>query len=110
MACVGLAQNFAALRALTTEGIQQGHMKLHAKNIVIAAGCPSSAITTVTDKMVDTGRISFASAKDLIETSAKKGMEVIKNGEKNFGEITASLECSPSVLVTFWRTEINNKI
>ncbi|CAG8502827.1 4459_t:CDS:2 [Paraglomus brasilianum] len=110
MACVGLAQNFAALRALTTEGIQQGHMKLHAKNIVIAAGCPSSAITTVTDRMVDTGRISFAAAKDLIGTTAKKGMEVIKNGEKNFGEITASLECSPSVLVTLWRTEINNKV
>ncbi len=41
MVTVGLAQNFGALRALATEGIQKGHMTLHAKNIAIAAGVPS---------------------------------------------------------------------
>lgn len=38
MGAVGLAQNLAALRALATEGIQKGHMKLHARNIAITAG------------------------------------------------------------------------
>jgi hydroxymethylglutaryl-CoA reductase len=38
MAAVGLAQNFAALRALSTEGIQRGHMSLHARNVAISAG------------------------------------------------------------------------
>src|SRR3989344_3582020 len=38
IASVGLAQNFAAMKALATEGIQRGHMKLHAKNIAITAG------------------------------------------------------------------------
>ena len=40
MVSVGLAQNFAALRALGVEGIQKGHMDLHARNIAIRAGVP----------------------------------------------------------------------
>jgi hydroxymethylglutaryl-CoA reductase len=44
MASVGLAQNFAALRALVTEGIQRGHMELHAKNFTLQAGVPSEKI------------------------------------------------------------------
>jgi hydroxymethylglutaryl-CoA reductase len=95
MACVGLAQNFAALRALTTEGIQRGHMKLHAKNIVMAAGCPSHAITTVTDKMVDTGQISLAAAKNFIDATVKKGIDLIKNGDSDVGSVTSPLECAP---------------
>ena len=41
MLSVGLAQNLAALRALSIEGIQRGHMNLHAKNIAIRAGVPT---------------------------------------------------------------------
>lgn len=44
MACVGLAQNFAALKALVSEGIQKGHMELHANNIAIQAGVPTNLI------------------------------------------------------------------
>ena len=40
MVCVGLASNFAALRALTVEGIQKGHMNLHARNLAIASQIP----------------------------------------------------------------------
>ncbi|KAJ3153931.1 hypothetical protein HDU89_008797 [Geranomyces variabilis] len=55
---VGLAQNFAALRALCTEGIQRGHMSLHARNIAIAAGAPSHAIAECVTFMVETGRFN----------------------------------------------------
>ncbi|KAI9141159.1 hypothetical protein BKA69DRAFT_1076460 [Paraphysoderma sedebokerense] len=66
MCCVGLAQNFAALRALATEGIQRGHMHLHARNIAIAAGSPTHAIPEVTAWMIEKGRISFDAAKEYI--------------------------------------------
>ncbi|KAL6600006.1 hypothetical protein LY90DRAFT_524166 [Neocallimastix californiae] len=65
-ACVGLAQNFAAVRALTTEGIQRGHMSLHARNIAIAAGAPSHAIAEVTDYMVACNRINLNAAKEYL--------------------------------------------
>ncbi|MEM3437214.1 MAG: hydroxymethylglutaryl-CoA reductase, degradative, partial [Nitrososphaerales archaeon] len=51
MASVGLAQNFAALRALVTEGIQRGHMKLHARNIAIMAGAKGDLIDKIALKM-----------------------------------------------------------
>lgn len=51
-AAVGLAQNMAALRALSTEGIQRGHMALHARNIAIAAGAKGADIDRVARAMV----------------------------------------------------------
>ncbi|KNE65124.1 hydroxymethylglutaryl-CoA reductase, degradative [Allomyces macrogynus ATCC 38327] len=66
MCCVGLAQNFAALRALSTEGIQRGHMHLHARNIAIAAGAPTHAIAEVTQWMIEKGRINVDAAKEYI--------------------------------------------
>ncbi|KAI9219245.1 hypothetical protein BC828DRAFT_386598 [Blastocladiella britannica] len=66
LCCVGLAQNFAALRALATEGIQRGHMHLHARNIAIAAGAPSQAIAEVTQWMIDNARISVDAASEYI--------------------------------------------
>lgn len=67
MAAVGLAQNFAALRALSTEGIQKGHMKLHAQNVAIAAGAPESIIDRVVDTMVKEGKVRADRARELIE-------------------------------------------
>ncbi|KAJ3323511.1 hypothetical protein HDV06_001788 [Boothiomyces sp. JEL0866] len=58
MVCIGLAQNFAALRALATEGIQRGHMSLHARNIAIAAGAPPHAISECVTFMIETNRIN----------------------------------------------------
>ena len=49
---VGLAQNMAALRALATEGIQRGHMSLHARQVAIAAGATGDAIDHVAERMV----------------------------------------------------------
>jgi len=79
MVCIGLAQNFAALRALTTEGIQRGHMSLHAKNVAIAAGCPTNAVTCVAQKMIEKGKITLSSAKDFIEIHLNEQVNISKN-------------------------------
>lgn len=67
MASVGLAQNFAALRALSTEGIQRGHMELHARNIAISAGASLRIADKIAEIMVKEQNISFQKAKELIE-------------------------------------------
>jgi hydroxymethylglutaryl-CoA reductase len=67
MGAVGLAQNFAALRALATEGIQQGHMTLHARSVVSAAGAPPELFDTVVERVVESGEIKVWKAKELIE-------------------------------------------
>ncbi|MBY0353591.1 hydroxymethylglutaryl-CoA reductase, degradative [Candidatus Babeliales bacterium] len=63
---VGLAQNFAALRALVTEGIQYGHMRLHSQNIAITAGATGAAIEAVASCMVLEKNISVARARALL--------------------------------------------
>lgn len=68
IAAVGLAQNFAALRALSTEGIQRGHMKLHAKNIAIAAGATGDKIDRVVELMVKEGAIRIDRAKEILQS------------------------------------------
>jgi hydroxymethylglutaryl-CoA reductase len=67
MASVGLAQNFSAIRALATEGIQKGHMKLHAKNIAFAAGAKPEQIDKIVQKMVQENNISLNRAKELLD-------------------------------------------
>ncbi len=64
---VGLAQNLAALRALATEGIQRGHMELHARNVAIAAGAPGDLIDKVVAKMVDERGIRLDKAQDILK-------------------------------------------
>lgn len=57
VASVGLAQNLAALRALAAEGIQQGHMRLHARNLVLAAGVPPERADEVEQKLREEGGV-----------------------------------------------------
>jgi hydroxymethylglutaryl-CoA reductase len=71
MAAVGLAQNFAALRALASEGIQRGHMKLHARNMAISAGATGSIVDLVAGKMVEERKVRFDRAKELVEQYSK---------------------------------------
>lgn len=71
MGAVGLAQNFAALRALATEGIQRGHMKLHARNLAVMAGATGELIDKVASIMIKEGRIRFHRAKELVEELTK---------------------------------------
>jgi len=63
---VGLAQNFAALRALVTEGIQRGHMGLHSRNIAIGAGAPPNLVAEVSAYMISRGSISNETAADYL--------------------------------------------
>jgi hydroxymethylglutaryl-CoA reductase len=67
MASVGLAQNFAALKALATEGIQRGHMKLHAKNIAKMAGARDDETDKISEKMIKEGNINFQRAIELLK-------------------------------------------
>jgi hydroxymethylglutaryl-CoA reductase len=66
LAAVGLAQNLGALRALATEGIQRGHMTLHAKNMAIAAGAVGSEIDSVSKEMIHEKDISLDRASSLL--------------------------------------------
>ena len=70
-ASLGLAQNFAALSALATEGIQKGHMKLHARNIAILAGASIEEAEKVAKKMVEMKSINVATAKKILEEMRK---------------------------------------
>ena len=66
IAAVGLAQNLAAMKALATEGIQRGHMSLHARQIAIAAGASGELITRVVQTMIEEGNIRLERAKALV--------------------------------------------
>jgi hydroxymethylglutaryl-CoA reductase len=74
IACVGLAQNFAALRALATEGIQRGHMGLHARNVAVSAGAPPELVDRIAEQMVREKKVRADRAKELLEefTRAQK--------------------------------------
>jgi hydroxymethylglutaryl-CoA reductase len=80
IAAVGLAQNFSAIRALSDEGIQKGHMKLHSKNIVKMAGgkggrgeggVSNEQIDEVSQQMINEGNISVSRAKEIMESMNK---------------------------------------
>jgi hydroxymethylglutaryl-CoA reductase len=72
MAAVGLAQNLGALRALAHEGIQRGHMSLHARNIAITAGATGGLIDLIVEKMVEERKVRLDRAKELIEEYKKR--------------------------------------
>ena len=66
MTATGLAQNYSAIRALSTEGIQKGHMRLHARNLAAAAGATPEQIDKIVEKMVQANSISLDKAKELL--------------------------------------------
>jgi hydroxymethylglutaryl-CoA reductase len=67
MVSVGLAQNLGALRALVQEGIQHGHMRLHARNLVVMAGADGDTITKAVEELIATGEIRFDKAKEIVD-------------------------------------------
>lgn len=71
MAAVGLAQNLAALRALAAEGIQKGHMELHARNIAIMAGATGELIDKIAEQMVEEREIKLKRAEQLLAQHQK---------------------------------------
>ncbi len=64
---VGLAQNLAALRALATEGIQRGHMGLHARQVAVAAGARPDQVDTLAQKLVNEKNIRIDRAVELLK-------------------------------------------
>ncbi len=67
IACaVGLAQNLSALKALAGEGIQRGHMALHARNVALAAGATGNDVSRVANAMVAAGTITRAAAQEFL--------------------------------------------
>lgn len=72
MAAVGLAQNFSALKALATEGIQKGHMKLHARNLAIMAGAEGDIVDKIAEEMIKEGNIRFNRAIELLKEYQSK--------------------------------------
>jgi len=67
MAATGLAQNYSAIRALSTDGIQKGHMRLHARNLAAAAGATSEQIDIIVQKMIEEKKISLDRAKEILQ-------------------------------------------
>ena len=72
IACVGLAQNLAALRALSQEGIQAGHMKLHSRNVAIAAGAVEDEVDQVAQQMSKEKHVRFDRAQEILADLRKK--------------------------------------
>lgn len=67
MAAVGLAQNFSALKALSTDGIQPGHMRLHARSVAVAAGATGIRFDEVVNRLVASGDIKVWKARHILD-------------------------------------------
>jgi hydroxymethylglutaryl-CoA reductase len=65
--CVGLAQNLAAIRALATTGIQAGHMKMHARQVALAAGAANGQVQHIADLLVAEGNIRVKRAQEILQ-------------------------------------------
>ena len=72
LAAVGLAQNLAALRALTTDGIQKGHMTLHARGVATTAGVPEGLFEAVVEGLIESGEIKVWKAREIAQDLARK--------------------------------------
>ncbi len=72
LAAVGLGQNLAALRALTTDGIQKGHMTLHARNVATTAGVPEGLFDAVVEGLIESGEIKVWKAREIAQDLARK--------------------------------------
>ena len=83
-AAVGLVQNLGALRSLVTEGIQKGHMILHARNVAISAGAVGEAVSHVANQMVREGRVRLDRAKQILR-------HVLRRAERKVHELETRL-------------------
>jgi hydroxymethylglutaryl-CoA reductase len=129
MAAVGLAQNFAALRALATSGIQAGHMKLHARSVAASAGTPDALFDEVVAKLIDSGEIKDWKAQEILAdmrlpaaqapelaaaASGKAAGKVILLGEHGvvYGRHALAVPISDvvNVSVTRWRISIDSQL
>lgn len=87
MAAVGLAQNFAALRALVTGGIQKGHMRLHARSVAAAAGAPEGQIGEVVEKLIASGEIKGWKAEQIVSETTASDTKTFARGKSAAGKV-----------------------
>ena len=66
MCAVGLAQNFAAVRALGSVGIQKGHMALHARCVAVTAGARGEWVEQVANALVKAGQVKVEKAREIL--------------------------------------------
>ena len=66
MAAVGLAQNLAAIKALATTGIQHGHMRMHARQVALAAGARAEQVDEISAQLIADKNIRVAYARELL--------------------------------------------
>jgi hydroxymethylglutaryl-CoA reductase len=74
MAAIGLAQNFAALRALSTDGIQQNHMTLHARSVASTANVPEDLFERVVEALIESGEIKIWKAQEIAKNLARRSV------------------------------------
>ncbi len=87
MGAVGLAQNFSALRALVTDGIQQGHMTLHARSVAMAAGAPPDMFDGVVERLLEDGEIKMWKAREIIaEMRGRTGPTLVAGRDRHEDE------------------------
>jgi len=98
IAMVGLAQNFAALRAMISEGIQRGHMSLHSRNMAIQAGAPPTLVPEVASYLVNVGKISVATATEYL-----KAHSIMSDGRTEFNK---TQKVPPSTLLVEFDLEV----
>ena len=67
MVMVGLAQNLGALKALVTEGIQKGHMRMHARNVAVLAGAKAEEVAMLVNRMCEANDYSLKGAEERLE-------------------------------------------
>jgi hydroxymethylglutaryl-CoA reductase len=72
IAAVGLAQNLAAIRALATDGIQRGHMRMHARQLAVAAGASGPMVAQVVERMIQENQIRAERAQALVQELQRK--------------------------------------
>ena len=85
-AAVGLVQNLGALRSLVTEGIQKGHMILHARNVAISAGAAGDFVGVVAEQMIRDGRIRFDRARQLLKHALQSAEREVHKLETRVSE------------------------
>ena len=76
VASAGMASNLAALRALATEGIQAGHMTLHARSVAIAAGAEGEQAEAIAQQMCAEGRVTLQAAQEILAGGSKKNKTI----------------------------------
>ncbi len=94
MAAVGLAQNFAALRALATDGIQKGHMHLHARSVAMAAGAAESELDDVVEKLLASGEVKSWKAEEIL-----KALPIVEDIIEDKGQTTSASAAGKVILL-----------